>query len=102
MALSPDLVEASYTNLRGVKAVLRCRCRVAGHLARALHLRTLAVRALLAGSVPGAVPVTRTQVALSTATAAIVSAALSWDGIQVAVAVCASASAALVINHFSR
>ncbi|WP_419952544.1 hypothetical protein [Methylobacterium sp.] len=45
---------------------------------------------------------TRTQVALSTATAAIVSAALSWDGIQVAVAVCASASAALVINHFSR
>lgn len=45
---------------------------------------------------------TRTQVALAAATAAIVSAALSWDGIQVAVAVCASAGTALVINHFSR
>lgn len=45
---------------------------------------------------------TRTQVALAAATAAITSAALGWDGIQVAVAVCSIAGAALVINHFSR
>ncbi|MCJ2131455.1 hypothetical protein [Methylobacterium sp. E-045] len=45
---------------------------------------------------------TRTQVALSAATAAIASVAFGFDGTQVAVAVCASAGAALITNHFSR
>lgn len=61
----------------------------------------MAVGTFLAEPLPRAVPVTRTQVALSAATSAIASAAFGWDGIQVAVAVCASAGAALVINHFS-